>query len=276
LSSVGLGYLTLDRQARTLSGGEAQRVTLTAALGTSLHHALFVLDEPSVGLHPVDVDKLNLAVKRLAQRNNIVLLVEHDPQMIAQADRVVELGPGAGSRGGAIQFDGSVQQARAHGGATARALERTQNERRPVRKSARRVRIVGARANNLQNVDVDIPLDCIVAVTGPSGSGKTSLVADVLYPALARTFRVKDAERPGEHDRVEGSAALSGVLLVDQSPLGRTSRGNAGTYTKAWDAIRKAFAEMPTARQAGLAASHFSFNVAGGRCDTCAGNFKKG
>jgi excinuclease ABC subunit A len=271
LSAVGLGYLTLDRQARTLSGGEAQRVTLTAALGTSLHHALFVLDEPSVGLHPADVEKLNVAVRKLAERNNIVLLVEHDGQMIREADRVVELGPGAGVQGGEIEFDGTVEQAIARGGATARALDGMLREQRRVRKPQQKLKVLGARANNLRGVDVEIPLHCIVAVTGPSGSGKTTLIEDVLYPALARRFKVKDAERPLEHDHIEGAGLLSHVAFVDQSPLGRTSRGNAATYTKAWDAIRKVFADVPTARQAGIPAAHFSFNVPGGRCDTCSG-----
>lgn len=271
LHGVGLGYLTLDRQARTLSAGEAQRVTLTAALGTSLHHALFVLDEPSVGLHPSDVELLTKAVRRLAERDNIVLVIEHDPLMIAAADRIVELGPGAGPEGGTVTFDGTVKAARRRNGATRRALSSMQTEERVVRRSMRSLGLFGVRANNLNNVDVRIPLDVIVAVTGPSGSGKSSLVSAVLYPALARALAVKDADRPGKHDRIEGIEQLDRVVLVDQSPLGRTSRGNAATYTKAWDGIRKLYAELPTARQAGLSASHFSFNVDGGRCEACSG-----
>ena len=271
LDRVGLGYLTLDRQARTLSGGEAQRVTLTAALGTSLHNALFVLDEPSVGLHPSDIVPLAEMVRELAQRNNTVLVVEHDAALIRAADRVLELGPGAGAEGGRIVFDGSPRATAAAAGATARALGGVARRTEPVRTPSGFLELRGARANNLQNVSVDVPLGVVCAVTGPSGSGKSTLAVDILYRALARHFSDFDVELPGPFDSLTGHQALERVALVDQSPLGRTSRGNPGTYTKAWDRVRALYGKEPTALARGLTASHFSFNVAGGRCDACAG-----
>jgi excinuclease ABC subunit A len=271
LDRVGLGYLTLDRQARTLSGGEAQRVTLTAALGTSLHNALFVLDEPSVGLHPSDIAPLAEMVRELAQRQNTVLVVEHDPGLIGACDRVIELGPGAGADGGRIAFDGTPRAAAAGKTATARAISGIARRLEPVRVPSSFLQVRGARANNLRGVDVDIPLGVVCAVTGPSGSGKSTLSVDILYRALARHFGDFDEELPGAFDSLSGQAALARVALVDQSPLGRTSRGNPATYTKAWDGIRALYGKEPTATARGLTASHFSFNVEGGRCDACSG-----
>jgi excinuclease ABC subunit A len=271
LDRVGLGYLTLDRQARTLSGGEAQRVTLTAALGTSLHNALFVLDEPSVGLHPSDIAPLAEMVRELGQRQNTVLIVEHDPGLIRAADRVLELGPGAGAEGGRIVFDGSPAAAAAGKTATARAISGVPRRSDPVRQPTSFLQLRGVSANNLQNVDVDVPLGVVCAVTGPSGSGKSTLSVDVLYRALARHFGDFDEELPGAFASISGQAALKRVSLVDQSPLGRTSRGNPGTYTKAWDCIRTLYGKEPSAVARGLTASHFSFNVEGGRCDACSG-----
>ncbi|HYQ15089.1 MAG TPA: ATP-binding cassette domain-containing protein, partial [Polyangiaceae bacterium] len=271
LDRVGLGYLTLERQARTLSGGEAQRVTLTAALGTSLHNALFVLDEPSVGLHPSDLPPLAEMVRELAERNNIVLLVEHDPTLISGADRVLELGPGAGTEGGQIVFDGTPDAARKAGLATSRALAVGVRSSEPPRQPSGFLKLRGVTANNLQNVDVDVPLGVVCAVTGPSGSGKSTLSVDVLYRSLARHFGDFDEDPPGAFRSLTGQEQLKRVALVDQSPLGRTSRGNPGTYTKAWDAIRALYGKEPTAVARGLTASHFSFNVAGGRCEACSG-----
>ena len=271
LDRVGLGYLTLDRQARTLSGGEAQRVTLTAALGTSLHNALFVLDEPSVGLHPSDVPPLAEMIRELAERNNTVLVVEHDPTLIAAADRVLELGPGAGSAGGNLVFDGTPEAARAGNTATARAMAGVARRTEDVRAPTGFLRLRGASANNLRSVDVDVPLGVVCAITGPSGSGKSSLSVDILYRALARHFGDFDEEQPGAFTSLSGQNALKRVALVDQSPLGRTSRGNPATYTKAWDCVRTLYGKVPAAAARGLTASHFSFNVEGGRCDACSG-----
>ncbi|MBX3130301.1 MAG: excinuclease ABC subunit UvrA [Polyangiaceae bacterium] len=271
LERVGLSYLTLDRQARTLSGGEAQRVTLTRALGTSLHNALFVLDEPTVGLHPSDVAPLAQILGELALRNNVVVVVEHDPALILAADRVVELGPGAGPAGGHITARGSLAEVTATGGATARALAGVGEARASGREPSGWLCIHGASENNLRDVSVEVPLGVLTAVTGPSGSGKSTLAVDVLYRALGRHFRLKDVPAPGRHQRIDGLQVLRRAVLVDQSPLGRTSRGNAATYTKAWDVLRALYAAEPEAQARGLSASHFSFNVAGGRCDACAG-----
>jgi excinuclease ABC subunit A len=272
LQKVGLGYLSLDRQARSLSGGEAQRVTLTAALGSSLHNTLFVLDEPSVGLHPTDIAPLGDAVRDLASRNNTVIVIEHEPELIRRADRVVELGPGAGNAGGHITFDGTLAQALASPTATARgfaAIDAT-NEQEP-RTPTDWVQVCNARAFNLKNVDARFPLGVVCAVSGPSGSGKSSLVVDILYRAMARRLGDTNVEKPEAFDGLQGGDSIKNVVLVDQSPLGRTSRGNAATYTKAWDAIRKRFADEPSAKQRKFTASHFSFNVGGGRCETCTG-----
>jgi excinuclease ABC subunit A len=271
LDRVGLGYLRLDRQARTLSGGEAQRVTLTAALGTSLSHALFVLDEPTVGLHPSDIPALLTMVRELADRENVVVIVEHDAQVIAAADRVIELGPGAGNDGGQIVADGTPQELYHAAGATARALRSAKSERRVVRTPSRFLVVQGARANNLRDIEVRIPLDVLCVVTGPSGSGKSTLVVDIVARAIARQSGRVDEELPLEHQGILGAEVLRDVVVVDQSPLGRTSRGNAATYTKAWDTIRKLFAAEPAAQHKHLTASSFSFNVAGGRCEACAG-----
>jgi excinuclease ABC subunit A len=271
LDRVGLGYLSLDRQARTLSGGEAQRVTLTAALGTSLHNALFVLDEPTVGLHPTDVEPLTTLLAELAQRHNTVLVVEHDPAVIRAADRVVELGPGAGAEGGQIVADGSPEAVAKQKGATARALSGARDVERTPRKARGAIRVKGASENNLRDLDVALPLGGITAVTGPSGSGKSTLAVDIVYRALARKLGDFDVERPGTHKSLTGADAIKRVALVDQAPLGRTSRGNAATYTKAWDVVRKLFAADPEARARRLTAAHFSFNVDGGRCEACAG-----
>ncbi|HEV8248323.1 MAG TPA: excinuclease ABC subunit A, partial [Polyangiaceae bacterium] len=271
LERVGLGYLTLDRQARTLSGGEGQRVTLTAALGTSLHNALFVLDEPTVGLHPTDIGPLVSAMRELARRMNVVLVVEHDPVIIRGADRVIELGPGAGNDGGRIVADGKPGEFRDRATATGRALLGLTSEKRAPRGAKSQLVVRGACENNLRGMDVEFPLGVLCALTGPSGSGKSTIAVDILYRALARHFGDFDVELPGQHERIEGLVALKKVTLVDQSPLGRTSRGNAATYTKAWDCIRALYAKEPEAVLRGLTASSFSFNVAGGRCETCSG-----
>jgi excinuclease ABC subunit A len=271
LDRVGLSYLRLDRQARTLSGGEAQRVTLTAALGTSLGHALFVLDEPTVGLHSSDIPPLLTMVRELADRGNVVVIIEHDPQVLAAADRIIEMGPGAGRNGGRIVADAARQLLLNSGGPTARALLPPKSEVRVGRIPSRWLVVEGARANNLKNIDVQFPLGLLCVVTGPSGSGKSTLVVDIVARAVARKCGHLDEEPPLEHDRISGMAAISEVVVVDQSPLGRTSRGNAATYTKAWDTVRKLYAAQAAAEHKDLSASSFSFNVAGGRCEACAG-----
>jgi excinuclease ABC subunit A len=274
LDRVGLGYLTLDRQARTLSGGEAQRVTLTAALGTSLCGALFVLDEPTVGLHPSDVEPLNAILRELAQRDNLVIVVEHDPAVIRAAERVIELGPGAGSDGGRVVKDAPPSAFNTAETATGRALGapgvRGLLARAP-RTPSGWLSVKGASANNLRAVDAELPLGVLCAVTGPSGSGKSTLAVDIVYRTLARTLGDFDVEVPGACAGIEGLSALKSVTLVDQSPLGRTSRGNAATYTKAWDLVRALYAKQPEAVALGLSPSDFSFNVAGGRCEACSG-----
>lgn len=271
LERVGLGYLTLDRQARTLSGGEAQRVTLTAALGTSLCGALFVLDEPTVGLHPSDVEPLNAILRELAQRDNIVIVVEHDPAVIRGADRVIELGPGSGADGGQIVADAHPSTFTTVKTATGRALGASGAIEREVRKPKSWLSVRGASANNLRAIDAQIPLGVLCAVTGPSGSGKSTLAVDIVYRTLARKLGDFDEDLPGACAGIDGLSAVKSVTLVDQSPLGRTSRGNAATYTKAWDCVRALYAKQPEAIALGLGPSDFSFNVDGGRCESCSG-----
>ncbi len=290
MNDVGLGYLTLSRAARTLSGGEAQRIGLAAALGGALTGTLYVLDEPTIGLHAVDTRRLLAILRRLADRGNTVVVVEHDPEAIEAADHLIDLGPGAGSLGGRLLFEGTPRAlARVKGSATGELLRRRQGAggrrmaaeasesatraRRvvPFRRAEGAITIVGARQNNLQNLTVRIPLGRLVSVAGVSGSGKSTLVRDVLHNAYAR--RVKGASQfdVGEHDRIDGLASISDLLLVDQSPLGRSARSNPVTYTKAWDEIRQAFARSARAVSRGITARDFSFNSTGGRCEACRG-----
>ena len=275
LEAVGLGYLTLDRQARTLSGGESQRAGLTTALGASLTGSMFVLDEPTVGLHAADVAPLTKAMRHLAEAGNAVLVIEHDRGVVASCDRVVELGPGAGKNGGKILFDGppkDITKQKNLPTALAWKAEDARAEGTTKRRIAKNfLRVHGIEANNLEKLDVDIPLGVVCAVTGPSGSGKSTLVEDIVYRAVGRALGDMNLPRPAKHDRIDGVGALSKVSLVDQAPLGRTARGNAATYTKAWDRIRARFAAEPESVARGLTPSHFSFNVAIGRCETCSG-----
>jgi excinuclease ABC subunit A len=272
LARVGLGYLGLDRQSRTLSGGEAQRVSLTAALGTGLTGALFVLDEPSVGLHPTDLPPLTAALTELAARGNAVLVLEHDPAIIQTAARVLELGPGAGPAGGRLCFDGTpAALAERPDTATGRVLAGRHSVARRRREPRDWIDIAGASANNLCDVDLRLPLGVLGTVCGPSGSGKSTLVEEVLYRTLARQLGMRDVEAPGPVRSVSAARPLRRVVLVDQSPLGRTSRGNAATHTRAWDVFRKRFAAEPDAVLRGFGPAHFSFNVGEGRCEACAG-----
>jgi excinuclease ABC subunit A len=274
LDEVGLDYLTLDRLTSTLSGGESQRIQLATSLGSHLVGALYVLDEPSIGLHPRDTQRLIDILKSLRDLGNTVLLVEHDPDTIAAADYVIDLGPGAGELGGRLLFAGKYSEMLAdQKSLTGRYLSGELRIPVPVNRhkpAGGFLKVFGASLHNLQNVDLMIPLGTFTAVTGVSGSGKSTIVHDVLYRALA-------AKRTGGSvrefcDRIEGDAKLREVIIVDQSPIGRTPRSNPATYLKAFDAIREVFADTPDARRRGYAAGHFSFNVPGGRCETCQGD----
>jgi excinuclease ABC subunit A len=275
LDAVGLGYLTLDRTVRTLSGGEVRRVVLTTALGSSLVNMLYVLDEPSIGLHPRDIRRLIGAIGKLRDRGNTVVVVEHEEAIIRAADQVIEIGPGAGERGGRIVFQGTpVAMEQTPESLTGDYLAR----RRGVAPSPRRrppdhgwIRLAGARGNNLQDVTVEFPLGLLCLVTGVSGSGKSTLVEDTLYPALCRRLR-KDAPKPCDYDDVFGDGQIDDCVMVDQSPIGRTPRSNPVTYLKAFDEIRAVFADTVEARTRNYTASHFSFNVDGGRCPACKGD----
>ena len=275
LCDVGIGYLTLDRQSRTLSGGEVQRINLTTALGTSLVNTLFVLDEPSIGLHPRDMHRITQAMHRLRDAGNTLVVVEHDPAVMLAADRMIDMGPGPGERGGQIVFDGTTADLRNADTLTGAYLGGRKQVglgfKRMVTDSTPRLILEGAREHNLQNISVDFPLQRLVTITGVSGSGKSSLIQDVLAPALMRHFG-KATETPGAHDRLLGADHLSDVVFVDQSPIGKTARSNPVSYVGAWDAIREIFATAPLSRQRGYTASKFSFNGGDGRCPTCGGS----
>ncbi|HXM97575.1 MAG TPA: excinuclease ABC subunit UvrA [Candidatus Dormibacteraeota bacterium] len=274
LDEVGLDYLTLDRLTSTLSGGESQRIQLATSLGSHLVGALYVLDEPSIGLHPRDTQRLIDILKSLRDLGNTVLLVEHDPDTIASADYVIDLGPGAGELGGKLLFAGKYNEMLAdQKSLTGRYLSGElqipvpANRHKPTGKF---LRIIGASLHNLQNVDMMIPLGTFTVVTGVSGSGKSTIVHDVLYRALAA--KKNGASVKEFCERIEGDAHLREVIIVDQSPIGRTPRSNPATYLKAFDSIREVFSETPDAKRRGYTAGHFSFNVPGGRCETCQGD----
>ena len=275
LCEVGIGYLTLDRQSRTLSGGEVQRINLTTALGTSLVNTLFVLDEPSIGLHPRDMNRIIVAMQRLRDAGNTLVVVEHDPAVMFAADRVIDMGPGPGERGGAIVFDGSVQALRSAPTLTGAYLGGRKQLglgfKRLVAANTPKLLLEGVTEHNLQNVSVEIPLHHLVCITGVSGSGKSTLVQDVLAPALMRHFG-KATETPGAHQRILGAEQLGDVVFVDQSPIGKTARSNPASYVGAWESIRELFANSALARQRSYTASKFSFNSGDGRCATCGGS----
>ncbi|MGE8667830.1 MAG: excinuclease ABC subunit UvrA [Achromobacter mucicolens] len=274
LCDVGLGYLTLDRQSRTLSGGEVQRINLTTALGTSLVNTLFVLDEPSIGLHPRDMHRVVEVMHRLRNAGNTLVVVEHDPQVMVAADRIIDIGPGPGERGGRIVFDGTPAQLRAAPSLTGDYLGgrlRVEAPRpMPVAANTPRLLLEGVNAHNLKNVSVELPLGRLVCVTGVSGSGKSTLVQDVLYPALLKQ-KGKPSEAPGAFDRLLGAEQIADVVMVDQTPIGKTARSNPASYVGAFDAIRKLFAQAPLARERAYTAGTFSFNGGDGRCPTCGG-----
>jgi excinuclease ABC subunit A len=277
LREVGLGYLTLDRQSRTLSGGEVQRINLTTALGTSLVNTLFVLDEPSIGLHPRDMDRVVGVLHRLRDQGNSLLVVEHDPQVMLSADRVLDIGPGPGEHGGELVFQGAPQELFSTAGSltgaylAGRKSVTGEREPQPPDPNGPQLRVFGATANNLKGIDVEIPLHRLVVVTGVSGSGKSTLVQDVLFNALSK-LKGKPEEQPGPHRAIDGHEQISHIVLLDQSPIGRTSRSNPASYVGALDPIRKLFAADPLARERGYTAGSFSFNSGNGRCPTCGGS----
>jgi excinuclease ABC subunit A len=281
LCDVGLGYLTLDRQMRTLSGGEAQRISLSNALGSSLMDTLYVLDEPTIGLHPSDNERLLRLLLRLRETGNTVLVVEHDPDAMRVADHLVELGPGSGERGGEVVFQGPLSEMLNSGTLTGRYLSGEERIAVPERRRAvdgPRLALAGATEHNLRGVDVEIPLRALTVVTGVSGSGKSTLVHDVLYRALERELSGGDTtakrhlgETVGAFDSLTGAGRLREVVLVDQSPIGRSPRSNPVTYIKAYDEVRRIFAALAESRRRGYTAGFFSFNVAGGRCEACKG-----
>ena len=278
LLDVGLGYLTLNRASNTLSGGESQRINLTTSLGSSLVGSLYILDEPSIGLHSRDTDRLIHVLRELQQLHNTVIVVEHDEEIMRAADHLIDVGPEAGSEGGEIVFEGSLDDVEKMKGKetlshTVRFLNGTERIATP---SSRRqwnlaIEIKGARMNNLRGIDVKIPLNVLTVVTGVSGSGKSSLIKGILYPALKRHLN-EVADPPGEYSTLGGDwQEVKHVEFVDQNPIGKSTRSNPATYIKAYDAIRQLFADQPLAKQEGFTAQYFSFNTEGGRCEECKG-----
>lgn len=274
LCDVGLDYLSLDRQSRTLSGGEVQRINLTTALGTSLVNTLFVLDEPSIGLHPRDMGRIIEVMQRLRDAGNTLVVVEHDPQVMVAANRILEIGPGPGERGGDIVFDGTPEKLRTANTLTGKYLGNVLRVEAPlpmkVSDKTPKLLLEDVNANNLKNVDVAFPLNRLVCVTGVSGSGKSTLIQDVLYPALLKHFG-EPTEAPGEYQHLLGAEQLASVVMVDQSPIGKTARSNPASYVGAFNAIRNLFAQAPMSLERGYKPGTFSFNTGDGRCPTCKG-----
>ena len=277
LKDVGLSYLTIDRASKTLSGGEAQRIMLASQLGSRLFRTTYVLDEPSIGLHPRDNDRLLKILQRLRDLRNSVIVVEHDAAFITGAEYVVELGPESGARGGEVLFAGEISKFLKTDTQTAKYIrgdlkvERISERRLVTRgKPTKFLSIIGARANNLKNININIPLERLVCITGVSGSGKSTLITETIYPALSRLYH--GGTKPiGPFEDLKGFSNLTGVVLLDQDPIGKSPRSNPVTFIKAFDQIRILFSELPESRAKGLTPGSFSFNVAGGRCDVCEG-----
>ncbi len=274
LDQVGLGYLTLNRLTSTLSGGEYQRIKLATSLGSALVGSMYILDEPSIGLHPRDTQKLGTVLNRLRNLGNTVIVVEHEEEVMKQADQIIDIGPDAGIHGGELVFQGNwdeiIQNETSH---TARFLNGKDSIAVPEnrRASKRFIKIHGARENNLKNVDVEFPLGVLTVVTGVSGSGKSTLIKKILYPALGKILGIT-GEATGKYDLLDGDYKdIEQIEFVDQNPIGKSSRSNPVTYVKAYDAIRQLFAEQQTSKQRSYKPAHFSFNVEGGRCETCQG-----
>ncbi|MFQ9996432.1 MAG: excinuclease ABC subunit A, partial [Hoylesella buccalis] len=282
LIDVGLGYLTLNRQSNTLSGGESQRINLTTSLGSSLVGSLYILDEPSIGLHSRDTKRLINVLKKLQALGNTVIVVEHDKEIMQAADTLIDVGPNAGRLGGEIVFNGSIKDIDRNKEQFAKQFSRSHTIQYLTGKetidkpSSRRswnmaIELKGARQNNLKGIDVKFPLNVLDVVTGVSGSGKSTLVKGILYPALKRHLN-EVADQPGEYISLEGDwKHIEHVEFVDQNPIGKSTRSNAATYVKAYDAIRQLFAEQPLAKQMGFSPQYFSFNTEGGRCEECKG-----
>ena len=289
LCEVGLGYLTLDRQSRTLSGGEVQRINLTTALGTSLVNTLFVLDEPSIGLHPRDMQRVTQVMHRLRDAGNSLVVVEHDPQIMLAADRILDLGPGAGERGGEIvafdtpaairanprsltgQYLSGAKQVAPRSVAPPPSAVVDKEPRARMVPALKTIKLRGVREHNLKNVAVEFPLRRLVCITGVSGSGKSTLIEDVLYKALRKALG-QPSDAPGEFDRLDGAELVDDVVMIDQSSIGRTTRSNPASYVGAFDVVRELFANEATAKSRGYTAGTFSFNSGTGRCPTCTGN----
>ncbi len=275
LNNVGLGYLTLNRLSNSLSGGESQRINLATSLGNNLVGSLYILDEPSIGLHSRDTDKLIKVLRQLQQQGNTVVVVEHDEEIIRAADYIIDIGPEAGRFGGEVVYEGDMNDLQ-HGSNSHTVRYLLGEEKIPVPASPRvwnnYIAVKGARENNLKGIDVKFPLNVMTVVTGVSGSGKSTLVKDIFYKALKREY-AESAERPGEHIAIEGDVKMiKDIEFVDQNPIGKSSRSNPVTYTKAYDEIRKLFAEQPLAKQMRYSPGYFSFNTEGGRCEECKGD----
>ncbi|MFV0520922.1 MAG: excinuclease ABC subunit UvrA [Mangrovibacterium sp.] len=274
LCDVGLGYLTLNRLSATLSGGESQRINLATSLGSSLVGSIYILDEPSIGLHPKDTERLINVLRKLQCIGNTVLVVEHDEEIIRAADEIIDIGPKAGVHGGEVIFQGNHQELlRTKNSLTADYITRKKQilpEQAP-RKWNNYIEVVGAQENNLKNISVKFPLNCMTVVSGVSGSGKSTLISRILYPGVAKALGIT-AEKAGKHALIRGDIKqLSSIEFVDQNPIGKSSRSNPVTYLKAYDEIRKLYAELPASKHQGYKASHFSFNIDGGRCEECQG-----